>query len=129
MVFLTPGQLDSLEFPAMSRPRTNTEALSPGQLARRWGISPDRVQRLIDAGQLPGAFRIPSSGKYGKAIRIPLWTVLTREEKWAMSGVDRRPSRPKPPRPRGGSPPALRHFPELASNLEHGAESPEDGRH
>jgi hypothetical protein len=60
----------------MPRPRTQLEALTPGQLARRWGLGVDRVRQLIQEGELPGAFRVPSAGRYGEAIRVPLATVV-----------------------------------------------------
>ena len=68
----------------MPRPQTQLEALTPGQLAKRWGIGVDRVRRLVDSGQIPGAFRIPGVGRYGEAIKIPLAAVIEREQEWAI---------------------------------------------
>jgi hypothetical protein len=68
----------------MSRPRIQTESLSPGQSARRWGLAADRVCRLVEGRQLPGAFRVPAVGRYGEAIRIPMAAVLQAEEEWAV---------------------------------------------
>ena len=67
----------------MSRNQTPSQSLSVGQLARRWGVSADRVRRLIDAGHLPGAFTIPSAGRYGATLKIPLVAVIQAEtEDW-----------------------------------------------
>lgn len=67
----------------MARSATQRGALSIGQLARRWGLGADRVRRLVDNGLLPGSFRVPSAGKYGEAIRIPLSVILQAEKDWA----------------------------------------------
>jgi len=69
----------------MPRPRIQCEALTPGQLARRWGLGVDRVRGLIQSGKVPGAFRVPSAGRYGKAVRIPLAAVLQAEKEWAVA--------------------------------------------
>ena len=37
----------------MPRPQTQLDALSPGQLAKRWGLAVDRVRRLIESGPIP----------------------------------------------------------------------------
>ena len=76
----------------MPRSRVSCEALSPGQLARRWGLAVDRVRRLIESGRLPGAFKVPAAGRYGEAIRIPLASIVQAEQEWAI-GPDRRFSR------------------------------------
>ncbi len=36
----------------MPRPQTQLDALSPGQLAKRWGLAVDRVRRLIESGSI-----------------------------------------------------------------------------
>ncbi len=111
----------------MTRPKTQRGALSVGQLARRWGLGPDRVRRLVESGLLPGSFKVPSAGKYGEAIRIPLSTILQAEQDWAilMDHLQRTSGTPR--RLRRGSPAALRHFSELTD--QHAAESREDERH
>lgn len=86
-------------------------SLSVGQLAKRWGVSVERIKRLVDAGKLPGSFTIPSAGRYGKAVRIPAKTVRRAEADWAPvaragGGEPRRTRR----RPQAAG---LRHFPEL----------------
>ena len=86
------------------------ESLSVGQLAARWGVGVDRIRRMIEAGQLPGTFRLPSAGRYGQAVRIPIDVVLKLEESWTAVQV---PAKKKPPRRQGGSLAALKHFPEL----------------
>ena len=110
------------ETPAMKSSATQRGALSIGQLARRWGLGPDRIRRLIESGSLPGAFKIPSAGKYGAAIRIPRSTVVQAEQKWTLpehrqTSTDRLPSRRASLRP-------LTHLPEL--NHERGAGYRED---
>ena len=73
----------------MPRPQTQPDALSPGQLARRWGLAVDRVRRLIESGHVPGAFKIPAAGRYGETIRIPLAAVLQAVREWAISPAGR----------------------------------------
>mgnify|MGYP001825995877 CR=1 FL=1 len=70
----------------MTRAKTQRDALSVGQLASRWAVSVERIKRLVQTGQLPGAFKVPSAGKFGEAVRIPLSTVLQAEENWAIAG-------------------------------------------
>ena len=98
----------------MPRARISCEALSPGQLARRWGLAVDRVRRLIESGRLPGAFKVPAAGRYGEAIRIPLASIVQAEQEWAIGPTGDSTPHPKPRRRRGNSPPTLKHFPELA---------------
>ena len=107
----------------MPRSRVSCEALSPGQLARRWGLAVDRVRRLIESGRLPGAFRVPAAGRYGEAIRIPLASVVQAEQEWAIDLTGELALHPKPRRRRGNSPPTLKHFPELATRPEPDAAS------
>ena len=115
----------------MPRSRTSCEALSPGQLARRWGLAAERVRRLIESGRLPGAFRVPAAGQYGEAVRIPLTTVVQAEQEWAVLGCTKKSRRR--PDPRKGCAdrlPALKHFPELRrASLEPDAGCPSDGLH
>lgn len=108
----------------MKRLSTQPHIFSVGQLARRWGLGMDRVRRLIESGLLPGAFRVPSSGKYGEAIRIPLSTVLKAEEQWAIPNHSQNRASTPPRYPRRGGVPELTHFPELTR--EHDGECRED---
>jgi len=71
----------------MPRPRIQCEALSPGQLARRSGLGVDRVQRLIESGKLPGAFRLPAASRYGEAVRVPMAAVVQMEQEWSENTV------------------------------------------
>jgi hypothetical protein len=97
------------------RPRAQSQTLTIGQLARRWGVSVDRVRKLVQGGRLPGAFAIPSAGRYGATVKVPLATVLQLEtEDWAVV-PDKQRAWPKPSRRRDDSGPALKHFPKLAS--------------
>ena len=102
----------------MPRFPAQLEALSIGQLAKRWGVSADRVRGLVETGQLPGAFKVPSVGRYGEAIKVPLATVMQAEQDWAIAPTGATSSRQKASRRRGTSSTVLRHFPELASNPE-----------
>ena len=103
----------------MPRSPTQLEALSIGQLAKRWGVSADRVRGLVETGQLPGSFKVPSVGRYGEAVKVPLATVIQAEQDWAIAPADVTSSRRKAPRRGGTSSTTLRHLPELASNPEH----------
>lgn len=94
---------------------TDRGALSIGQLAKRWRLSPARVKGLVDSGLLPGSFTVPGVGRYGEAIRIPICAVLEAEEKWAINRHDGNAAR-LPRRRQRGSRPVLEHLPEL--NLE-----------
>lgn len=99
----------------MPRERTSCEALTVGQVAKRWAISVDRVRSLVATGRLPGAFAIPSSGKYASTVKIPLAAVLQAEQDWAVAPeLDGRPPRKRRGR-RDGSLPTLKHFPELSA--------------
>ncbi|MCA9213370.1 MAG: helix-turn-helix domain-containing protein [Planctomycetales bacterium] len=104
----------------MHRKVDDKQALSVGQVAKRWGIGRDRVRQLVDGGHLPGAFCIPSAGKYGETLKIPLTSIMAAEERWQTIAppVDAAPL-PKPRRTGDGH---LRHFPEF--NPEHVSESP-----
>jgi hypothetical protein len=106
----------------MRRPRTKLEALSIGQLAHRWGVGPDRVRGLVESGKLPGAFRIPSVGRFGAAIKVPLATVLQVEQDWAVVPRDASSRRHRETRQRANSMAMLQHLPELMASPERGGE-------
>jgi excisionase family DNA binding protein len=112
----------------MPRRKTACETMTVGQLARRWGISRDHVRRLIDDGCLAGAFTIPSTGRYGATVKIPLTSILQAEtESWVMAPAQAERARPKSAR-RGDDPgPAFRHFPKLRTNLEQPASGSDEG--
>jgi len=99
---------------AMARSATQRGALSIGQLARRWGLGADRVRRLVENGLLPGSFKVPSAGKYGEAVRIPLSTIQQAEKQWAISDHGQVQMDRLPRRRRRGSRPKLTHLPELS---------------
>ena len=114
----------------MARSATQRGALSVGQLARRWGLGADRVRRLVDNGLLPGSFKVPSAGKYGEAVRIPLSVILQAEEDWAVAPSDDESTYRKRRGRRRQSSPTLENFPELsASPLGHADGCHEDGQH
>lgn len=102
----------------MPRPQTLLEAMTPGQLAKRWGVSVARVRSLVEAGSIPGAFRIPAVGRYGETIKIPHASILQVEEQWAIASQSNEFSLRKRRGRRKTSPPTLEHFPELAANPE-----------
>jgi hypothetical protein len=112
----------------MPRPRAQPEALSPGQLARRWGLAVNRVRQLIETGCLPGAFKVPSAGRYGEAVRIPLASIVQAEQEWAIDQTGSSTFYPKPRKRRGSMPPVLKHFPELATPPEPDAASRGDAQ-
>lgn len=72
----------------MPKPVTRRECLTRGQIAKRWGVSPSRVDILIKQGHLEKAFAIPSCGHYREVVKIPLDAVLEVERTWRLS--DRR---------------------------------------
>lgn len=97
------------------------ESFSVGQLARRWGVSPDRVRRLIDAGHIPRAFRIPSAGCFGTTLKIPRTVIEQLEADWQVS--PEQPKRRRAPKPVL----ELRHLTGIMTDPESGAECPGDG--
>jgi len=113
----------------MPRPKSQPETLTIGQLAKRWNIGWDRARRLADPNVISGTFTIPAAGRYGKAVRIPLASVLLAEQEWAESPEDNRfPNRPQRHQ-RNGHSPKLKHFPELQAEPGDAAECPEDDLH
>ncbi len=68
----------------MPKPKTRRESLTQGQLAKRWGVAPRRIEELIREGSLPGTFVIPPSGRFGKTTKIPLATVVDAEKSWRI---------------------------------------------
>lgn len=104
----------------MHRQRKRSErTLTVGQVAKRWSVAVERVRQLVAAGYLPGAFVIPSAGRYGETVKIPLAVVEAAEERWRLVPVAREAAKPVPPT-RGSS--ALKHFPDLT--LEPDVECP-----
>lgn len=105
----------------MLRTHIQPAALTVGQLAKRWAVSVDRVRKLVELGLLPGAFRIPSAGRYGATVKIPLDAVRKAESDWAIT-----PSHVTKPQARRrknrDTTPALKHFPELIDGPERVAE-------
>ncbi len=97
--------------------------LSVRQLALRWGVGEERIRSLIDAGLLLGAFKVPSSGKYGETIRIPIEAIRDAESEWAIESDSATGRTKRRPKRRGAK---LNHFPELSSPALDSA-SPEGG--
>lgn len=112
----------------MSRAKSQCETLTIGQLAKRWAIGTDRVRRLVDDNEIRGTFTIPSAGRYGQAIRIPLSSVLLAEQMWANSPEEGQSSGRRQRRQRNGHSPKLKHFPELNTEPEDAGQCPEDAQ-
>ncbi len=113
----------------MARLAYKTETLSVGQLAKRWGVSPQRIRRMVEDGSLTGAFRIPASGRYRTCIKIPLCTVLEAEDRWAVIPAKETPRRRLSRNAKSNTSPVLKHFPELSQNHEPAAGYREDEEH
>ena len=107
----------------MTRTRSEPTALTIGQLAKRWAVAPTRVRQLVEAGHLEGVFRIPSAGKYGETVKIPLDSIIQTEQAWALvpSTAHRRKRRRRP-----NSAAAFEHFPEFLNGQEPSSECRED---
>jgi len=99
--------------------------MTVGQLAGRWGVGRDRVMSLVLAGELPGTFVIPSTGRYGETLKIPFESVLDAEARWAIGGNGKTKKRNRPPSMNNGSKPNLKHFPELNGPPEPPADTDE----
>ncbi len=102
----------------MSKGETSTalDTLTVSQLAQRWHVDPSRIHALIRAGFFPGAFRIPSAGRFGEAVKIPLADVLEAQKKWAIQPIDtERPKRTTRGTVVTGG---YRNFPELNPEAE-----------
>ena len=107
----------------MGRTPTKPESLSIGQLAKRWGVAPERIRSLIESGVLPNVFEIPSSGRYGTTVRIPWASVLEAEHLWQLAPSVA--SRPRPPQRSVLANGSLRHLGDLLSpTAPGGRESP-----
>lgn len=103
----------------------SNSSLTVSQLAHRWGTSSQRIRTLVDQGRIPGAFRIPSAGRYGSAVRIPLSHILSLEESWQV--LPKSQTTAKIFRRQRISP-SISHFPELYDSLESDAECPSGDR-
>jgi hypothetical protein len=97
----------------MARLTTQRDHVSPGQLAKRWGVAVERVNQLVSSGFVHGAFKIPSSGRFGEAVRIPLAAILEVEASWAVTETRCSSQQQKSPDKRPVR--ELKHFPELSS--------------
>ena len=106
-----------------------SEALSVSALARRWGIGPERVRALVRSGRLPGVLRIPSAGKFRDTIKIPVAAVRQAEEQWLIAPAERRRHANRRRRHAQSPSETLKHFPELTTSPEPGAECPAGGQH
>jgi hypothetical protein len=116
-----PKVLTTISEPAlvMARTQTSCMALTVGQLARRWGVSADRVRQLIRSGHLPGVFTIPSAGRYGATVKVLLASVVRLEtEGWALTPEAKGRVRTKASTRSDKSGPAFRHFLKLRASPE-----------
>jgi hypothetical protein len=113
----------------MPRLKTQSEVLTIGQLAKRLGIGRDHARALVDKNIIRDAFTIPSAGRFGKAVRIPLASVLQAQREWTDSPAGH-PRLTHPDRHRqNGRFPKLKHFPELRTEPQDDTECPEDEQH
>lgn len=103
-------------------------SLTIGQIATRWNVGPERVRALIRCGRLSGAFQIPSAGRYGATIKVPLSVVVEAEQQWALA-IGGRPRTAPPPRKNGESRVVLKHLPQFNDEPPPAAECPVDARH
>jgi hypothetical protein len=113
----------------MPRARIQPTALSLGQLAERWSVSPDRVRALVESGKLPGAFRIPSAGKYGATVKVPLSVIEAVEQQWALSPAVSVGQLVSASRRDGSRRMVLKHFPQFNAAFPPDAESHEAAQH
>ncbi len=113
----------------MPRDKTQPTALTLGQLADRWSVSPDRVRALVESGKLPGTFQIPSAGRYGATIKVPLSVVVAVEEEWMLSPATTLRQSLSSSRRLGSRRIALKHFPQLNAVPPPDAESREAAQH
>jgi hypothetical protein len=101
-------------------------SLSVRQLALRWGVGESRIKSLIETGELP-AFTLPSAGRFGKTIRIPLASVKAAERDWSVlpshTASEKRHSVRQPAKR------TLHHFPELSGDGSRDPERHEAGQH
>lgn len=96
----------------MPRHEIHPEALTIGQLGKRWNVSAQRVRSLVEAGLLPGTFRIPSAGRFGATTKIPLSSVIHVEAAWSISPAGSQSQVARRRHAFAGTP-SLKHFPEL----------------
>ncbi len=68
----------------MPKPATQREAVTYGQLARKWGVSVARVQQMVKEGRLLGVFEIPPVEGFGKVRKIPMESVKAAERSWSI---------------------------------------------
>lgn len=108
----------------MSRQKTQCEALSVGQLARKWGVAIRRIHKLINKKKIPGVFEIPATDGYKATVRIPVKSVQLVQRTWLITQDEE-----THPHRRRRLPPDQRllkkHLPELLLP-EHDSESHED---
>lgn len=113
----------------MPRRPTQCETLTIDQLAIRWKIGRARARELAEQEEILEAFKIPSTGRNGAAVRIPTAAVLHAQQHWALHPEDNPLLKRQPRRQRNGHCPKLKHFPELHAEPEDDAESPGDAQH
>lgn len=101
---------------------TQHQALTISDLAKRWSVSRQRVGAMIDAGYITGAFVLPSAGRFGRTIKIPMSAVHALEENWKVpTGACVQPQAHIATVAKFGAP-RLDHFPELLEATAHDAE-------
>lgn len=98
------------------------QSLTISELARRWQVSRDRVREMVHAGKLHGAFVLPSAGRYGASIKVPLQSVIEAEARWQIGASLNDPVKSERRKPAPTL--HLQHFPELLAATEPAAEYP-----
>lgn len=87
------------------------EFLSITELANRWNVSRERVKAMVNHGLLPGTVILPSAGRFGTAVKIPLCEIMELETQWQVGSKS--PKSPQRIRAVRSVAPRLEHFPEL----------------
>ena len=71
----------------MPKRRSDKNTCSINEVASILGVSPCRVVTLIEAGEFEGVFVIPSSGRFGRARKIPRARVEKAIERWKFGAT------------------------------------------
>jgi hypothetical protein len=113
----------------MPRPKPQCETLTISQLAKRWHIDRAYARDLAEQEEILEAFTLPSTGRHGKAVRIPIASVLQAQRHWANHPEDNPLLKRQRRRPTNGHSQKLKHFPELQAEPGDDAECPGDDQH
>lgn len=64
-----------------------SDSLTVGLVAARLGIERSHVRALVESGEFPNAYVIPSAGRYGETTKIPKADVEAALERWKVQGI------------------------------------------